>query len=300
VTFFCKGLVLVLLIKMTITWPVAHLIMTYEDTIRASSWLGKILFAPAQYGPAYYGIAIVVSLIIFFARWNYFSAVLFFWLSVNFYRTCLPIVNGSDLILCILAGYTIPLATHPRLSSEKGRLIQRTVFNFSVWLCQIQIAAIYLVSGWNKLVSPVWRSGDAIAMIHQMDFVIHPALHGGHAGDAINQAISWSAIAFELAFAVLIWFRKTRGTMLVLGIVFHVIIAVALSLPDFALVMIISYLLFLDDGLIASSTISRLHNAGRRFFLARKFDHTEREQAVQRDRRFLHRLCEAFQRFSPH
>jgi hypothetical protein len=40
--------------------------------------------------------------------------------------------------------------------------------------------------------------------------------------------------------------------MLILGVVFHVVIAVALSLPDFAVVMILSYLLFLDDNLILS------------------------------------------------
>ena len=54
-------------------------------------------------------------------------------------------------------------------------------------------------------------------------------------------------ILFELAFVVLVWFKKTRIPILIIGIFFHLFIWIVMSLPDFATTMIISYILFLKD-----------------------------------------------------
>jgi hypothetical protein len=53
-------------------------------------------------------------------------------------------------------------------------------------------------------------------------------------------------MGFELLF-VLVWFRPLRVPILITGVLFHLGIWIVMSLPDFALVMMVSYLVFLTD-----------------------------------------------------
>ena len=78
--------------------------------------------------------------------------------------------------------------------------------------------------------------------------MFNPAFAGIFDNPAVQLILSWLTILFELAFAVLVWFKKTKIPMLVMGIVFHFFIWIVLSLPDFAAVMIVSYIIFLDDA----------------------------------------------------
>jgi len=119
--------------------------------------------------------------------------------------------------------------------------VQLMLSNFSFLFCRVQLTLIYLQSGLDKLSSEVWRSGDAIFYITQLDFFFSPLL-------TINESsfmiLAWSTILFELSFALLIWVRKFRIALLTLGVVFHLGIAIFLSLPDFGIMMILTYSLF--------------------------------------------------------
>jgi hypothetical protein len=63
----------------------------------------------------------------------------------------------------------------------------------------------------------------------------------------VNSILAWATILFELLFAVLVWFKRTRLLILITGILFHFIIAIMLNLTDFSMVMSIAYLVFLKD-----------------------------------------------------
>jgi hypothetical protein len=62
--------------------------------------------------------------------------------------------------------------------------------------------------------------------------------------------IAWFTILFELNFAILIWIKEFRGFVLLIGVVFHLAIAIFLSLPDFGLIMLIAYLPFLTTKIM--------------------------------------------------
>ena len=85
------------------------------------------------------------------------------------------------------------------------------------------------------------------SVIH-IDFMFNQYWFGSPDNQVLNFTLSWIAILFELAFVALVWITRTRLIMLAIGVVFHLIIWLALSLPDFGLVMMISYLVFLRDS----------------------------------------------------
>jgi hypothetical protein len=96
--------------------------------------------------------------------------------------------------------------------------------------------------------SETWRTGEAFAYIEHLEFMYNPALQGFFSSPYWNAVVAWSTILFELLFALLIWNNRMRIPLLLVGTVFHLFIWFSLNLPDFSLIMILSYLIFLRDS----------------------------------------------------
>lgn len=220
---------------------------SFEDD--GTVWKG-LLMSPSDLAvnhiDLFYGVSLLFLIVAFFIRWNYITAILFCWLIINLNRVNFLLNNGSDSVLLVLSVWMIGMGGAMR--NTKYKSLQQVIFNVSVAMCQLQIVLIYFVSGWDKLVSESWRSGDALAQVPHLDFMFNPAFHEFLSDGFTNATLSWITILFELGFVVLVWFNRTRLIVLAIGVIFHLMIAITLSLPDFAAVMIVSYLIFLKDS----------------------------------------------------
>jgi hypothetical protein len=131
---------------------------------------------------------------------------------------------------------------------------QRTAFAFPVRLVQFQVALVYLVTGYLKLAGDYWRNGEALYYVLQLESIRWPpgtwlwALDPGW----LLSLFTWLTILFELAFMPMVfapfWQPALRAAALVMGAALHVGIGVTLAIPDFSLVMMISYLLFFEPS----------------------------------------------------
>jgi hypothetical protein len=252
VTVFCKAVVFVTIVKVLLLWPVSHMVMRYHSLGTTNSGLKNIIIAPSVLADVnvdvFYGICLLSLIVVFFIRWNYISAILFCWLIINLNRVNFLLNNGGDFVLVLLAVWMIGMVSAQPFKNEKLKVIQVSVFNFAVLMAQVQIVLIYFVSGWDKIGSVLWRSGEAFAYTAHLDFMFNPLFVNFLTSDFTNAILSWITIAFELLFVVFVWFKRTRLIFLAIGTLFHLIIGMALSLPDFAGIMIVSYLIFLKDS----------------------------------------------------
>ncbi len=251
VSVFCKALVVFVVLKIGLIWSISEGLIALREFTPSPSFVVRILFSPAQWGSehlsVFYWLCLVFLTVVLFLRWNYVIGIIFFLLVINLYRLNVSISNGSDYVLIMLAFWSIGMSTWSAINNKYWNAMMILVFNATVLLCQLQIVFIYLVSGWDKLTSQVWRSGDAMNYIAHLDFFYNQRFDmlDNH---YVNLTLSWITIVFELAFVILIWFKRTRLILLIIGITFHFIIWVMLTLPDFALIMMISYLIFLKDS----------------------------------------------------
>jgi hypothetical protein len=254
-TLFFKGLVLVTLFKMVGLWAVSRTVMRYHEISLPGSLPGKILLGPAFLAAEnidlFYVIGLIFLVVALALKVNYFVTSAFFWLTFNLYVVNLPFANGADLVLFMLALWCIPLPANASARLSGGAVVRQTAHNLAVVLCKLQVVIIYLVSGLDKLLSETWRSGVAFDYIVHLDTMYHPAFSSAFDLPAFQVMLSWSTIGFELFFVVLVWIDRSRLLMLAAGICFHLFIAIVLSLPDFAAVMIASYIIFLTDHDIA-------------------------------------------------
>ncbi|MEQ8361416.1 MAG: HTTM domain-containing protein [Cyclobacteriaceae bacterium] len=244
---FCKALYVFLLFKIFYLWPLIGDVLDYKP-FGYNSHLSYLLFAPlvltkinAELFLFSFALLLVISVVI---RVNYITAFVVCWFSISLSRLFLPIINGSDLVLNLFLIVAIALPLNPKLNFKNSDQIQRVISNVALLFVQIQFALIYLLSGYDKLLSSSWRSGAAIDSINNLTFFHNPFITL-HLNEITCLILSWSVILFEIGFGFLIWAQKFRIPLLTIGIFFHLGIAFVLGLVDFALVMMICYGVYL-------------------------------------------------------
>lgn len=247
IAIFCKSLYAFLFLKVLFLWrvlPEVHAYLSYKFDFRYQ----YVLYIPiklAQYEVKLFLLTVLILLLAgFILRINYITAALIFWFSLNLSRFAYPFVNGSDYVLNLFLFLAIFLSVKPTFRSTGLRSMQLTVSNFAFLFCKIQFTLIYLFSGFDKLTSAAWRSGDAIHSITNLELFFNPAF-SIPVSKSLDAVLAWIVILFELVLPIIIWFRRFRIYALVAGIIFHMAIMIVLSLPDFGLVMLLLYSLFI-------------------------------------------------------
>jgi len=256
--FFLKALYLFVLIKLWVSWSTLESIIEFIPA-KEYGLLGLMVHAPLQLLNFGVGAFVVVfSLIILtslVARLNYISAFLIFWFSVCLSKFLFPVLNGADLVLnlFLLIGLFIP--TLPTLKWNGLEEYQKLVSVFGVLFIKVEIALIYLLSGYDKLITNSWRNGNALFSIANLDFFSNPNFFIPLTSMSAL-LVAWLVIFFEISFALMIWFVKFRNYWLVAGVLFHLAIIIFMGLLDFGVVMIISYLILLPAKKMAATEIN--------------------------------------------
>lgn len=247
VSFFRKAIFGFLLLKIFLIWPVLEDVIFYMP-FKLDSFFKELAYAPLLLIHLHkdsFVISFVILLIVGIAfRYSYVASFLIFWFSFCLSKLTLPISNGVDsilnLFLFLIIFMEVPKNNTFFIDSGALEIISKT----ARVVAQLHLALIYFLSGFDKLLSEAWRSGAAIYSITHLTFFQNPNLIL-----ELNRTacllLGWSIILFEIGFALLIWFKRLRPTLLVLGCIFHVSIILFLGLLDFGLIMIISYCLFL-------------------------------------------------------
>jgi hypothetical protein len=248
---FVRGLILFTFIKVFFWWRTFGLLYSTHEVISFDNHSSRMLFWPAlliDYNVTLFFLVLLALLVLCFClKPTFVTNMIFFWIVASLFVMRAGDTNGSDTVLFTFAALSIPLVTVNDNESLGNSM--RTVFaNGSRILIQWQVILIYFVSGWDKISTPLWRSGDAFLYISKNEYLFNPVFEPLVSSLASRLVLTWVTIAFELGFPFLVKIKRTKLAVLCVGIVFHLVIWQMFSLPDFAFIMIISYLIFLDDS----------------------------------------------------
>ncbi len=247
ITVFCKSLYVFLILKILMSWGVVQTIVQYYPYAPHSWWV-NLFYAPLLLAQPHTELFLSCFLgilsISLFIRINYISAFLISWFSISLTRLTFPILNGSDLVLNLFLAIAIFMPVWPAAKHSGAKVFQEHISSIAIVFARIELALIYLISGYDKLISEAWHSGAAVYSIMNLDLYYNP-IFKIDTNETGYSLMGWGVIIFELGFAFLIWFRKFRNVFLIGGIIFHLGIIVVLGLYDFGLMMIITYFVFL-------------------------------------------------------
>lgn len=172
-------------------------------------------------------------------------------ITINLNNLTPVIVDGGTNLAQLILLYMLLLNTSGkpvRVTWLPLRMGLTAVSNAAFFLCRLQVVIVYLCSAILKLSGPLWQSGMALYYIFQTDSYTHPLLYRLiRTYPLLSLVGSYFTLAFEALFPLLVWFRKTRATMLLLGVVLHLGISFGMGLFTFGVVMCVMYTLFLTD-----------------------------------------------------
>jgi hypothetical protein len=160
--------------------------------------------------------------------------------------------NSGDLLIRNLAFFCVLAPTGVALSLDRLRTSRATFWEFPArapWvlrLVQIELSVGYLSAVWHKVSGATWRDGTAVAYALRMsDLQRWAAPAAVTRSILLTEALTFGALALELALGVLVWNRAARPWVMALGVAMHLMIDCFLVVGFFTFAMLVAYLAFL-------------------------------------------------------
>lgn len=183
-------------------------------------------------------------------------------------RNAFPL-SGADHVMTVLSFWIIFLPLNHDYSldrwlarcralrqppNEPALVLPHTTYALPVRIIQLQVALIYLFTSYMKWQGTPWRDGNALYYtFQQVGYLLPTGLWVGlHAPLWLLHLLTWSTLLIEISFTPLVFAPIlqpwARATGLLLVTLLHLGIALTMAIPDFSLVMWISYLLFFESA----------------------------------------------------
>ncbi len=234
--------------------------LSHPDTLLYNLWFMLMKESVAPWYPVVLAVQMLSVLGWFTGRARLlFSVMIFVSTSVLFTSAHLYTTGGHTLMKLLLF-YLMLIPDKP-----KSRL-QFAIANLFLLACKIQLAIVYLFAGLFKLHGSYWLNGEALYYVLSLREFSHPVLQSWLLDQTVLLKMgTWIGLGYQLLFPLLVWFRKTKMPLLMIGILFHLVVAFGFGLPDFGLFMIVSYTMF-----VSNSTSARFSARFRNIFQARR------------------------------
>jgi hypothetical protein len=163
------------------------------------------------------------------------------------------ILNSGDLVLRNFALLLAMSPTGAALSVDRwrryGRAALRTSPKVAPWglrLLQLQVMVIYFFAFWSKS-GDLWRDGTAVSTVFRIgDLARFDSPEWLVSNVIIIALFTWGALAIELSLSMLLWVKRLRPFLIVLGISLHVFIDVFIIVGFFGPLMVTGLMAFTD------------------------------------------------------
>ncbi len=207
---------------------------------------------------------LLVALVALLVGYRTRTAAIVSWALVTWLQLRNPtFLNGGDDVLRLIgfylaAGYlAIPagaraLSLDRRMAAAEGRARPAVVPAWTVRVIQIQLCLVYFVAGFWKTLGTAWWDGSVVyyalgnPALTRFGFPDLPAFQ------PLFALASSAVVLWELAFPLLVAFRRTRLAALGFGVLVHGVILVGMNIGIFSFAMLAAYPAFLDGGRLRS------------------------------------------------
>ena len=204
---------------------------------------------------AFYWVFLLFAVFLTVGFLSRFSSVVVYVFLNAIIRRDFYITNGGDFLLRFMgfflmfapSGAAMSIDRLLRIWRGKEGLERQTCWPWAQRMLQIQAALVYLSAFCWKTLGSDWRDGTALyytTRIVQFQRFPMPTLENG----ILLRLATWSALFIELAVGALVWVRKLRYWILLLGVCLHLSIEYSMNLPLFQWIIMAGYVTFIDPA----------------------------------------------------
>ena len=125
---------------------------------------------------------------------------------------------------------------------------------WAIRLMQVQLTLIYVATFQSRMTGEKWPDGTAMSYALRLeDMLIIPVPQWISTSALLMNVATWGTLLVELMIGILIWNRRCRPVVMVVGLILHSIILVTVAVGFFSPAMFLLYLAF-----VSPETIRRL------------------------------------------
>ena len=188
---------------------------------------------------------LVFLLLGIFNIWSRLTAVAIYIFTVNLFSKGYLAFTGGEVLVNILLFYLM-FIHKPRDDGWFGDL-QHILNKTFYWIILLQICLLYVMSAWYKLYDEDWLSGHAVQYISSLHVFKSPLTRFFEDSYALSAIATYTSLLYQILFPLVVWFKRIKIPFLIVGVFFHLSIAIGMGVFTFGIVMILVYILFLDD-----------------------------------------------------
>ena len=206
-----------------------------------------------------YAILILAALMLLLGIFTRFSGIITLILLASFHESNVFVLDSAETLMRLMIFYLIlapsgkccsldAIRKRKKLSPKRFKEWQRG----PIWprrLMQIQLAIVYLFAFLPKT-GHTWKDGTAVyyflANMHFARFDFHFLSNFM----PLVRSMTYSALAIELLFPILIWFKSIRPYINISSILLQLSILISPNIIFFSLIMLVAHLSFIEPEVI--------------------------------------------------
>ncbi|MCB9223119.1 MAG: HTTM domain-containing protein [Crocinitomicaceae bacterium] len=186
----------------------------------------------------------------FLKIWPRISSIMVYFFTVNLFLKASIFFTGGEVLINILLFYM--MFVHNVSKENKFYPYQNLLNNVFFRIMLIQVCVLYFFSCIYKLPDENWTSGEAIMYVSRIPHFSSATFSALFQDNVVLSAIfTYLTLLYQGLFPLLVWFKRIKIPFLIVGVAFHLAIAFFMGIFTFAIIMIISYILFLEDNHIS-------------------------------------------------
>ena len=205
---------------------------------------------------AFFWVFLGFALLLTIGFWTRLSSVAVFLCLVSIQQRNLWMLHGGDAFLRVAGFFLMFAPAGATLSLDRLIRVRRGLEGpapaprapWAQRMIQFELALMYFTAFCWKLKGHTWVHGTALYYVLHLHSIARFPLPGWIQHPAILRIGSWFTLLLEFSLGVLIWFRRFRYPLLLVGILFHLSVEYALNLPMFEWDVLTAYVLFLDPA----------------------------------------------------
>jgi hypothetical protein len=256
----CVSVTLILLHSDWLDWYGVHgwvsraTMKTIEPGIRLN--LFALLPQDDRWIEALFCIFLGFAVLLTIGLWTRISSIVVFLGLASIQQRNPFIAHGGDTFLRVAgfflmfapAGAALSLDRLIRAHGKEERVEAMPTAPWAQRMIQLELALVYVMSFWWKMKGHAWLNGSALYYATHLNEIQRFPLPGWTQNSVVLKLGSWSTLALEFSLGVLMWFRRLRYPLLLLGLLFHLSLEYAFNLPMFQWDVLAAYVLFIDPA----------------------------------------------------
>lgn len=173
---------------------------------------------------------------------NYLTRFICWLLVININNYLYPTLTAGDNLLNQLLFFNI-FFNHKTYTNVITTDLTTALHNMALLGIKIQICLLYVIAGLFKLQDADWLNGSAIYHITQIPEYSNSLLQ--LMPSSVCVALTYATIIYQLTFPITIFIKPFKKYVFAFGVLQHLVIALAIGLFSFGIIMMLCYILFL-------------------------------------------------------